>query len=149
MAIILVEKLKLGYDFSQTWPKREPYLQPFKQTRVIKLADLSLTAAPIIAFFTLFFQLNYLGMEALHLSLAMSLLILSLPLHGYFLLGQQATERLPSGLRSWYREIEHKIKQEENQNLRMQLEANNKPKADHKLTYMDLAKLLKVLFERK
>jgi uncharacterized membrane protein YfbV (UPF0208 family) len=79
----------------------------------------------------------------------MSILILSLPIHAFFLLGQQASERLPSGLRSWYREIEHQLEQKEELQDVFQKLSITKSKADNKLTYMDLAKLLKALFDPK
>lgn len=146
MNVILVATLNSGYKFSQTWPKKEPYLLSFPQTGYIKLADLSLTVAPIIAFITAYLQLFYIGMDNLNTTIAMSLLILSLPVHGYFLLGKQAEADLPSGLRSWYREIEQQLQSSDveiKQGVKL-----NKSKT-HKLTYMDLAKLLKVRFERK
>ncbi|MDU0111816.1 DUF412 family protein [Psychrosphaera aquimarina] len=146
MKIILVATLNSGYKFSQTWPKKEPYLLSFPQTGYVKLADLAMTVAPIIAFITAYLQLSYNGMDNINTTIAMSLLILSLPIHGYFLLGKQAEADLPIGLKSWYREIEQQL---QNSDVEMKQGVNlNKSKA-HKLTYMDLAKLLKVRFERK
>ena len=151
---IFLKTFAQGYQFSKLWPKNEPYLHSFAQTRAVKLADLSLTVSPVIAFATAYLQLKLLGPDSLHLSMAMSLLILSLPLHGYFVLGQQAQQRLPLGLQDWYREIEQKLKQEQV----LQSEANyngdnqtgdNHTKMNSKLTYMDLAKLLNKLFMQK
>ncbi|GHB60466.1 hypothetical protein GCM10008107_07140 [Psychrosphaera saromensis] len=144
MIVILVTTLNAGYKFSQTWPKKEPYLLSFPQTGYIKLADLSLTVAPVIAFITAWLQLSYIGMESLNTALAMSLLILSLPVHGYYLLGKQAEARLSSGLKSWYKEIEEQL-QKSNKLIK---EGDVKKSNSQKLTYMDLAKLLKVRFER-
>jgi len=118
----------------------------FPQTRAIRLTDLAMTFAPAIAFITAWLQLNYLGYESLNTALAMSLLILSIPFHGYFLLGKQANEKLPVGLKSWYKEIEQQL-QEKQVDLE-QVKSRNAAKFN-KLTYMDLAKLLKLLFERK
>lgn len=145
--IIFLKTFSAGYQFSQTWPKREPYLLAFPQTKAIKLADVSLTAAPIIAFITAYMQLQYLGFEALNSALGMALLILSLPFHGYVLLGKQAESRLPVGLQSWYREIEHKLQQGALEFNRNTAKLDAKQKANSKLTYMDLAILLKELFE--
>ena len=131
------------------WPKSEPYLVSFPQTRAVRLADLTFSVSPAIAFVTLYFQYQLLGAEALNLSLAMALLILSLPLHGYFLLGQQAKQRLPLGLQGWYREIEQKLKAEAADSLASQQNVREGQKANSKLTYFDLAKLLKTLFERR
>lgn len=118
----------------------------FPQTKSIKLTDLAMTVAPAIAFITAWLQLNYLGYESLNTALAMSLLILSIPFHGYFLLGKQADEPLPIGLKSWYKEIEQQLKEKEVDLGQMKV---SKATKSNKLTYMDLAKLLKILFERK
>ena len=142
----MLTTLRLGFKFSQTWPQKEPYLVMFSQTKAVKLTDLAMTVSPAIAFITAWLQLNYLGYESLNTALAMSLLILSIPFHGYFLLGKQAEQPLPLGLKSWYKEIEQQLKDRE-----VDL-AQVKPRdaaKSNKLTYMDLAKLLKLLFERK
>lgn len=146
---IFLKTCRKGYQFSSLWPKNEPYLVAFAQTRAVKLADLTLTVAPAIAFVTVYLQFRFLGLEVLNLALAMSLLILSLPLHGYFILGQQAQQRLPAGLQGWYREIEQKLKSDGIRGEGREVMSPDHPKANHKLTYLDLAKLLKTLFERK
>lgn len=117
----------------------------FSQTKAIRLTELAMTVAPAIAVITAWLQLTYLGFESLNTALAMSLLILSIPFHGYFLLGKQAEQRLPIGLKSWYKEIEQQLK--ENQVDLAKVKQSKQAKSN-KLTYMDLAKLLKVLFEK-
>lgn len=142
MTIILLSTLQLGYKFCQTWPKKEAYLTMFPQTRTVRLTELAMISAPAIAFITAYLQLSFLGQESLHTALAMSLLIISIPVHGYFILGKQANEVLPLGLKSWYKEIEQQLKKE---GLEL-----SKPKHKSKaLTYMDLAELLKQLFEKR
>ena len=118
----------------------------FEQTKALKLTDMAMTVAPAIAFVTAWLQLTYLGFQSLNTALAMSLLIISIPFHGYFLLGKQADEPLPLGLKSWYKEIEQQLK--EKQVDLAQVKQGNAAKSN-RLTYMDLAKLLKILFERK
>ena len=111
------------------------------------MADLALTAAPIIAFITAYLQLSFIGESALNSALGMAILILSFPFHGYFLLGRQADERLPIGLRSWYREIEQKLKQVNDKRDPDTFGKEVQHKTNNKLTYFDLAVLLKRLFE--
>lgn len=150
---ILKNTFYLGYKFSQTWPKKEPYLLMFEQTKAIRLTDLSMTAAPAIALVTVWLQIYYLGIESLQTALAMSLLILSIPAHGYYQLGQQANRRLPISLQNWYREIEHKIIAQ--QQVQASFE-ESKPvnsyvisrKPNSRLTFMDLALLLSQLFKQ-
>ncbi len=111
------------------------------------MADLSLTATPIIAFIAAYLQLTFVGQEALNTALGMSILIISFPVHAYFLLGKVAEERLPIGLQSWYREIEKKLRQGQPQVEIEPLDVKTKYKSNSKLTYFDLALLLKRLFE--
>ncbi|NVK24462.1 MAG: DUF412 family protein [Gammaproteobacteria bacterium] len=144
----MVTTLQAGFKFSRLWPSNEPYLLMFEQTKQIKLVNLLLTVTPAIAMLILWLQLEYLGIESLNTALAMSLLVLSIPLHGYFLLGKKAEEPLPLGLKSWYHEIEQKIKQQEMLASESYRPAPSKVKKG-KLTYMDLAVLLKALFTRK
>lgn len=118
----------------------------FEQTKAIKLTELAMTVAPAIAFITAWLQLTYLGYESLNTALAMSLLILSIPFHGYFLLGKQADEALPLGLKSWYKEIEQQLKEKQ---VDLEQVRSNQATKSKNLTYMDLAHLLKVLFEGK
>jgi uncharacterized membrane protein YfbV (UPF0208 family) len=51
---------------------------------------------------------------------------------------------LSSGLKSWYKEIEEQLQQSN----KLIKEGEVKKSNSQKLTYMDLAKLLKVRFER-
>lgn len=162
---ILYKLVKLGYKFSQTWPKKEPYLQMFDQTKVIKLTDLAMTVSPAIAVLTIWLQVSQLGFDYLNVSLAMTLLVLSMPFHGYYQLGKQAELRLPIGLQSWYRELEQKsLSQDQFEYVEAtqsrKEEAKNKvvdrlgplpgsKKANRHLTYMDLAFLLNRIFNKR
>ncbi len=139
---IFIKTFYDGYKFSQIWPKNEPYLMMFDQTKAIRLADTALTVAPAIALLTMWLQLHYLGLEAIHTAVAMSLLILSMPAHGYFQLGQQSQRRLPIALQRWYRELESKIQEQE------ATHPTNKV-MNSRLTFMDLATLLNQLFGEK
>ena len=162
---ILYKLVKLGYKFSQTWPKKEPYLQMFDQTKVIKLTDLAMTVSPAIAVLTIWLQVSQLGLDYLNVSLAMTLLVLSMPFHGYYQLGKQAELRLPIGLQSWYRDLEQKsLSQDQFEYVEAthsrKEEAKNKvvdrpgplpgsKKANRHLTYMDLAFLLNRIFNKR
>ena len=110
---------------------------------------MALTAAPIIAFITAYLQLTFIGESALNSALGMAILILSFPFHGYFLLGRKADERLPVGLQSWFREIEQKLQQDKDKHSRDPVLQEAANKTNSKLTYFDLAVLLKQLFDAK
>lgn len=109
------------------------------------------TVAPAISLVTLWLQFNFLTTETFHTALAMVILVLSIPFHSYFILGQKAEEKLPLGLISWYREIEQKV-QEHKQDLSLSQQtqlSEKSAKSDSKLNYMDLANLLNVLFKKR
>lgn len=144
----MVTTLQAGFKFSRLWPSNEPYLLMFEQTKSVKLVNLLLTVTPAIAATIIWMQLDYLGMESLNTALAMALLVLSIPFHGYFILGKQALMPLPLGLKSWYHEIEQNLKQTEVFTPDRERHVSVDVKKG-KLTYMDLAVLLKELFERK
>lgn len=120
----------------------------FEQTKTVKLVNLLLSVSPAIAASIMWLQLDYLGMKSLNTALAMSLLVLSIPFHGYFILGKQALMPLPVGLKSWYHEIEQKLKQNDVFTPDRERHVSVDVKKG-KLTYMDLAALLKELFEKK
>lgn len=149
----LFKTLKAGYDFSQLWPKNEPYLAMFEQTKAVKLASLSLTVMPSLAMITAFIQFKYFGLSQVNLTLAMSILLLSLPIHAFYLLGQKAESALPTSLKTWYRELEAKMSQQR-QKEQYQSAAAMDPvvqssKTNKKLTFLDLAKILNQLFNVK
>lgn len=97
----------------------------------------------MIALLSISFQLYYLGSEHLTASLSFSLLLLTIVLHGLYLLGEHAQSPLPIGLRSWYKEIE------QHYGLNNAPNAHHSPKSktSSKLTYMDLGELLNKVFK--
>ncbi|MUH71053.1 DUF412 family protein [Psychrosphaera haliotis] len=152
---ILKNTFYKGYLFSQTWPKHEPYLLMFEQTKAIRLTDMSLTAAPAIALITIWLQIYYFGVDSLHSAIAMSIMLLSIPAHGFYQLGQQADTRLPISLQNWYREIENKVQAQHQADLSYYSKDDKKlppegwvtnNKVNSRLTFMDLALLLNRLF---
>ena len=104
-----------------------------------------LVAAPVISFITIYLQLTLLGSSQLNLTLAMSLMLLTLPLHTLYVLGQQAGERLPVGLKSWYLEIEQQLISKQVDLAEINTSSQTK---SNMLTYMDLAKILNILFTK-
>lgn len=139
--------LQTGYEFSQIWPKHEPYLAMFEQTKAVKLASLSMTVMPSFAVVTAFLQFKFFGTSQLNLTLAMTILFLSIPIHGFYLLGKKASSSLPSSLRSWYRELEAKKTNENSEKLNaISKKHTRKVKMDSKLTFMDLACVLNDVF---
>jgi uncharacterized protein len=138
----------------------------FEQTKVIKLNDLLFSFAPALTIVMVFLQFKYLGVEQFQTTLAMSLLILSIPTLGFYQLGKQSKRRLPISLQNWYRELEQSVSQQNAPSFSYEPSSinNNKEeghrdvtsddasqanKPNSRLTYMDLALMLKRLFSQR
>lgn len=148
--LLNLKTLNAGYEFSQKWPKNEPYLVMFEQTKSVKLALFSLTLMPSLALITAFLQLQFFGTSYINLTLAMTILFLTIPLHAFHLLGRMANSPLPASLQGWYRELESKMAQQELGNgVSRATKPERSQKQNSKLTYMDLAAILDELFERR
>ncbi|MBU2882220.1 DUF412 family protein [Psychrosphaera sp. B3R10] len=146
--MLIIKTLKTGYDFSQLWPKREPYLAMFDQTRAVKLALLSLTLMPSLAIVTAFLHLQFFGTSQINLTFAMTILFLSIPVQAFYVLGLKANSQLPVSLRVWYRELESKIKLTPLVEPGLEGKADKRlGKSDNKLTFLDLACVLHDLFD--
>ncbi|CCQ12147.1 FIG01056706: hypothetical protein [Pseudoalteromonas luteoviolacea B = ATCC 29581] len=110
----------------------------FPEYRVIKATELGITIMPILAIITLFTQTSTLGVEYLPQSIAMALLILSLPVQGLLWLGKRAQTPLSPPLSTWYHELYQKMV-EHGYDVRL---AGGKPR------YQELATLLNDMFEK-
>lgn len=145
--MLIIKTLKTGYDFSQLWPKQEPYLAMFDQTRSVKMALLSLTLMPSLAIVTAFLHLQFFGASQLNLTFAMTILFLSIPIQAFYILGLKANSQLPVSLRVWYRELETKLKLAPIVEPGLIVKADKRAgKSDSKLTFLDLAFVLNDLF---
>ena len=118
----VMSQLQTGRLYGKKWPMRKELAPLFLEFRVIRATELAITVMPILAMLTLFFQLNYLGSDFLPQAIASALFFISLPLQGLF----------------WYNELYTKMAAN---GYQAQL-SENKPR------YMELANLLKDMFEK-
>ncbi len=99
-------KLQQGRHYMTLWPRRPELNSMFPENRVIKATEFALKAIPALAVLSVMLQFQF-GEQHYWPSVITSVLfLLSLPLQGYYWLGQRADTRLPPSLASWYREIE-------------------------------------------
>ncbi|WP_017445443.1 terminus macrodomain insulation protein YfbV [Gayadomonas joobiniege] len=134
-----VNQLKVfseGFKYSKVWPMKSQLFAVFPECRVIKATQLATRILPIIAVVTFFVQTNYLGETYAPQSLALCLLILSMPLQGYYWLGKRAQQFLPISLANWYYQIEDKL-------VEQGVEVKS---LSHKPKYKDMAVALKLAF---
>ncbi|MGB6188246.1 terminus macrodomain insulation protein YfbV [Aeromonas molluscorum] len=105
-------KLQQGRHYMTIWPRR-PELNPlFPENRVIRATEFALKVIPALAVLSIMLQFQF-GQDYYWPSVITSVLfLLSLPLQGYYWLGQRAATRLPPSLASWYREINGKMNEQ-------------------------------------
>ncbi|EGI73430.1 hypothetical protein PH505_ar00240 [Pseudoalteromonas distincta] len=134
----VMSQLQTGRLYGKKWPMRKELAPLFLEFRVIRATELAITVMPILAMLTLFFQLNYLGSDFLPQAIASALFFISLPLQGLFWLGKRAQTTLDPAMQKWYNELYTKMAAN---GYQTQL-SENKPR------YMELANLLKDMFEK-
>jgi uncharacterized membrane protein YfbV (UPF0208 family) len=134
----VMSQLQTGRLYGKRWPMRKELAPLFLEFRVIRATELAITVMPILAMLTLFFQLNYLGSDFLPQAIASALFFISLPLQGLFWLGKRAQTPLDPAMQKWYNELYTKMAAN---GYQTQL-SENKPR------YMELANLLKDMFEK-
>jgi uncharacterized protein len=105
-------KLQQGRHYMTIWPRR-PELNPlFPENRVIRATEFALKVIPALAVLSIMLQFQF-GQDYYWPSVITSVLfLLSLPLQGYYWLGQRAATSLPPSLASWYREINSKMNEQ-------------------------------------
>lgn len=134
----VMSQVQTGRQYAKKWPMRQELAPMFAEFRVIKATDLAITVMPILAMFTVFMQVNYLGSDYFPQAITIALFFLSLPFQGLLWLGRRAQTRLEPAMLSWYTELLSKMKAHGYQS---QL-TTEKP------CYTDLAQLLKDMFEK-
>jgi uncharacterized membrane protein YfbV (UPF0208 family) len=134
----VMSQVQIGRQYVKKWPMRKELAPLFSEFKVIKATELAITVMPILAMLTLFFQLQYLGEEFLPQAIASALFFISLPVQGLLWLGKRAQTPLEPAMHSWYKELHSKMVAN---GYQTQL-SDNKPR------YMELADLLKDMFEK-
>ncbi|MBH0055643.1 DUF412 domain-containing protein [Pseudoalteromonas sp. SWXJZ94C] len=134
----VMSQVQTGRLYAKKWPMRKELAPLFAEFKVIKATELAITVMPILAMFTLFFQLNYLGSDFLPQAIASALFFISLPLQGLLWLGKRAQTPLEPAMHKWYNELHTKMVAN---GYQTQLN-ENKPR------YLELANLLNDMFDK-
>ena len=134
----VMSQVQTGRLYAKKWPMRKELAPLFAEFKVIKATELAITVMPILAMFTLFFQLNYLGSDFLPQAIASALFFISLPLQGLLWLGKRAQTPLEPAMHRWYNELHTKMVAN---GYQTQLN-ENKPR------YLELANLLNDMFDK-
>ncbi|MGL5289242.1 MAG: terminus macrodomain insulation protein YfbV [Aeromonas sp.] len=134
---IVRTKLQQGRHYMSLWPCR-PELNPmFPENRVIKATEFAIKVIPALAVLSVMLQFQFGALHYWPSTITTVLFLLSLPLQGYYWLGQRANTPLPPSLANWYREINGKMNE---QGGRRQLVPHPR--------YEELAETLKAAFKQ-
>lgn len=138
MSFDLVNTLRDGQRYMRTWPLVPQLGYFFPEYRVIKATQLAKNLLPLLALLAGGGQLYFLGWNFLPQALATTLFFISLPLQGVLWLGWRARHPLPVSLLGWANELNAKL---------AGLGISARPLGGN-ASYMDMAVLLKLAFER-
>lgn len=134
----LIITLKSGFAYSKIWPAKTELNAIFPENKIIFLTKKAARYLPALAVLTAGIQLKLLGNDFLIQIMAMMLLLVSIPLQGWYWLGIRANSALPPALISWANEIREQIQK------RGSVEAlPGSPKS-----YLDLARLLQQAYQQ-
>ncbi len=134
----LYATVRAGREYSKQWPEQAELNSVFVESKVILLTSVTARVMPLSALCCAILQFWYLGMAFLPQILAMFLLLVSLPLQGWYWLGVRAATPLPPAIAAWYQQIRQQMQQQG-----IELAAIKPPGC-----YRDLALLLRKAYQQ-
>ena len=105
------KKIQLGQHYLQLWPKEKSLAALFPEHRVISALEWAVRVLPAMVVMSLLLQWQWGKPELWPVVVSSVFFMLSLPLQGYYWLGQRAETLLPPSLSRWYVEINQKLGQ--------------------------------------
>ncbi len=134
----LVRTIHSGFAYSKIWPAKPELNAIFPENKIIFLTQKAARYLPVLAILTAVVQFKLLGGDFLGQILAMMLLLVSMPLQGWYWLGVRANTDLPPALINWANEIREQI-----QKHGQAASGSGSPK-----NYLDLARLLQQAYQQ-
>ena len=101
-----------GREYSKEWPAQAELNSVFIDNKVILLTSLTARIMPLAALGCATLQYWFLGSDHLPQILAMLLLLVSVPLQGWYWLGIRAATPLPPAVAAWYQQIRQQMLQQ-------------------------------------
>lgn len=98
-----------GQKYMDMWPLRKELAPLFPEQRVIKATRFAIKVMPAVAVISVLTQMAFNNYDALPQAIVMALFALSMPLQGFWWLGNRSNTQLPPALAGWYRELHQKI----------------------------------------
>jgi hypothetical protein len=102
---VFTDTLYKGQHYMQRWPMKKELAALFPENRIIAATKLGFKTMPPLAILTVMMQYLYGDIQQLPASIAIALLLITLPMQGLFWLGKRSSELLPVSLANWYHEL--------------------------------------------
>ncbi len=134
----LYATVRAGREYSKQWPTQAELNSLFIDNKVILLTSICARFLPLAALCCAAVQFWFLGIGFLPQILAMLLLLVSVPLQGWYWLGIRAATPLPPAVAAWYQQVRQKMQQQG-----VELAAIKAPGC-----YRDLALLLRKAYQQ-
>ena len=126
-----------GQHYMKLWPRQKQLYSLLPDGRIVVATEFAVKVMPPLALVAGASLINVHGASYAPQAIAIAAFFLSIPLQGLLWLGHRSNQTLPPAMRSWYREIHSKMRE---QGCQLQ-SAKARPK------YRELASLLKTAFD--
>lgn len=104
----LLKTFRMGQEYAKVWP-RHAVVAAMTESRVVPAVKFAERWVPAVAILNFFVQWEWLGSQGLAQVVVTSLFLLSIPLQGWYWLGQRAQAPLDPKLHHWYRDLAVKL----------------------------------------
>ncbi|SEA41160.1 terminus macrodomain insulation protein YfbV [Alkalimonas amylolytica] len=142
MSQSLIGIIQAGVRYGKVWPCQPELNSVFPENRLILLTLLAQKVMPLFVVLNAVSLYWWHGSSQLPLIIAMSLLLLSIPLQGWYRLGLRAEKQLPPAMRHWYQQI---LQQLQSQGVAA---ASISQHTGQVLCYYDLGRLLQQAYRQ-
>lgn len=133
--------IQAGVRYGKVWPCQPELNSVFPENRLILLTSWAQKVTPFFVVFNAALLNWWHGSVHLPLIVAMSLMLLSIPLQGWYRLGLRSQKQLPPAIRHWYQQILQQL-QLQGKDTTMKLQSGQV------LRYYDLAQLLQQAYRQ-
>ncbi|MEE2001313.1 terminus macrodomain insulation protein YfbV [Alkalimonas sp. MEB108] len=138
----LMRVIQTGVRYGKVWPCQPELNSVFLENKLILVTSWAQKVTPPFIVLNGALLLWWHGSTHLPLILAMSLLLLSIPLQGWYRLGVRAEKQLPPAMCQWYQQILQQL-----QLQGVAVTARN-PQPGQALRYYDLGQLLQQAYRQ-
>lgn len=107
----LFATIQEGVSYSKNWPLQPELNGMFPENRMIRITSWAQKIVPAVAVLNGWVQWQLFGAAQLPMVVAMTLLLASMPVQGWYWLGVRSATKLPPSLAQWYQQLVDKLQQ--------------------------------------